>query len=51
MIVPESVINLNFTLIDESLNLVTLTITWKVSLYIIINIQFILFNSGSIRYV
>ena len=37
MIVPESVINLNFTLIDESLNLVTLTITWKVSLYIITN--------------
>ena len=41
MIVPESVIDLNFTLIDdESLNLVTLTITWKVNLYIIINIHF-----------
>ena len=31
MIVPESVIDLNFTLIDESLSLITLMITWKVS--------------------
>ena len=31
MIVPESVTDLNFTLTDESLNLVTLMITWKVS--------------------
>ena len=31
MIVPESVIDLNFTLTAESLNLITLMITWKVS--------------------
>ena len=32
IIVPQSVVDLNFTLTNKSLNLTTLRITWKVSL-------------------
>ena len=33
--VPELVINLNFTLTNESLNFITVTIKWKVSLILL----------------